>query len=125
MVNVATACCVQERQAHKSVAMGPFLLCSANLLALCDFWLFPKGKMSVEGKHLQSIQDMKAQPKTLIREDFTTAPERGKMVKCPVEMKEMAVRLTIILCGGETGPHCGAPAGLELTMEPRWASSPQ
>jgi len=43
-------------------------------LALCDFWLFPKVKMTMNGKHFESIQDVEAattvQLKTLMKEDF-------------------------------------------------------
>ena len=42
--------------------------------APCDFWLFPKVKMSMKGKRFESIQDIKAaktaQLKTLTKEDF-------------------------------------------------------
>ena len=43
-------------------------------LAPCDFWLFPKVKMTMKGKHFESIQDIEAattaQLKTLTKEDF-------------------------------------------------------
>ena len=43
-------------------------------LAPCDFWLFPKVKMTKKGKRFESIQDIKAattaQLKTLTKEDF-------------------------------------------------------
>jgi len=43
-------------------------------LAPCDFWLFPKVKMTMKGKRFESIQDIKAattaQLKTLTKEDF-------------------------------------------------------
>jgi len=43
-------------------------------LALFDFWLFPKVKMTVKGKRFESIQGIEAamtvQLKTLTKEDF-------------------------------------------------------
>jgi len=43
-------------------------------LAPWDFWLFPKVKMTMKGKHFQSIQDIEAattaQLKTLTKDDF-------------------------------------------------------
>jgi len=43
-------------------------------LAPCDFWLFLKVKMTMKGKHFESIQDIEAattaQLKTLTKEDF-------------------------------------------------------
>jgi hypothetical protein len=40
----------------------------------CDFWLFPKVKMTMKGKRFESIQDIEAattaQLKTLTKEDF-------------------------------------------------------
>ena len=40
-------------------------------LALCDFWLFPKVKMTMKGKRFESIQDVEtattAQLKTLTK----------------------------------------------------------
>jgi len=43
-------------------------------LAPCDFWLFPKAKMTMKGKRFESIQDIEAdttaQLKTLTKEDF-------------------------------------------------------
>ena len=43
-------------------------------LAPCDFWLFPKVKMTMKGKRFESIQDIEAatiaQLKTLTKEDF-------------------------------------------------------
>jgi len=43
-------------------------------LALCDFWLFPKVKMTMKGKRIEWIQDVEAattaQLKTLTKEDF-------------------------------------------------------
>jgi hypothetical protein len=43
-------------------------------LARCDFWLFPKAKITIKGKCFESIQDieaaMTAQLKTLTKKDF-------------------------------------------------------
>jgi len=43
-------------------------------MAMCDFWLLSKVKITVKGKHFESIQDieaaMTAQLKTLTKEDF-------------------------------------------------------
>jgi len=43
-------------------------------LALCDFWLFPKVKMTMKGKGFDLIQDIKADTtarvKTFTKEDF-------------------------------------------------------
>jgi len=43
-------------------------------LAPCDFWPFPKVKMTMKGKHFESIQYIDrattAQLKTLTKEDF-------------------------------------------------------
>jgi hypothetical protein len=43
-------------------------------LAPCDFWLFPKVKMTMKGKRFESIQDLEAaltqQLKTLTKQDF-------------------------------------------------------
>ena len=43
-------------------------------LAPCDFWFFPIVKMTMKGKHFESIQDTEAattaQLKTLTKEDF-------------------------------------------------------
>ena len=53
--------------------MGPHPPYSLDL-APCDFWLFPKVKMTMKGKRFESIQDivtaMTAQLKALIKEDF-------------------------------------------------------
>jgi len=43
-------------------------------LAPCDFWLFLKVKMTMKGKHFESIQDIEAattaQLRTITKEDF-------------------------------------------------------
>jgi hypothetical protein len=43
-------------------------------LAPCDFWFFPKVKMTMKDKRFESIQDIEAattaQLKTLAKEDF-------------------------------------------------------
>jgi len=43
-------------------------------LAPCDFWLFPRGKMTMKGKRFESIQNIEAgttaQLKTHTKEDF-------------------------------------------------------
>ena len=43
-------------------------------LALCDFWLFPKVKLTMKGKSFESIQDIEAattaQLRTLMKEDL-------------------------------------------------------
>ena len=43
-------------------------------LARCDFWVFPKVKMTMKGKRFELIQDIEAattaQLKTLMKEDF-------------------------------------------------------
>jgi hypothetical protein len=43
-------------------------------LAPCDFWLFPKVKMTMKGKRFESIQDIETattvQLKTLMKEDL-------------------------------------------------------
>jgi len=69
---------------HKSLLVRQFLpnkniiVCPHSLysqaLASYDFWLFPKVKMTMKGKHFESFQDMEAattaQLKTLMKEDF-------------------------------------------------------
>jgi len=66
-------------------------------LALCDFWLFPKVKMTMKGKCFESIRDIEAattvQLKTLTKEDFQNCfrkwQERwDKCVRCEGEYFE-------------------------------------
>jgi hypothetical protein len=64
---------VQQFLSNKNVTVFPHPPYSPDL-ALCDFWLFPRVKMTMKGKHSESIQDIEgattAQLKTLMKEDF-------------------------------------------------------
>jgi len=55
---------------NKNITVCPY----SPDLAPYDFWLFPKVKMTMKGKHFESIQDikaaMRAQLKALAKEDF-------------------------------------------------------
>jgi len=57
-------------------------------LAPCDFWLFPKVKMTMKGKRFEPIQDIEAattaQLKTLMKEDFQNCFSKWqeRWVKC-------------------------------------------
>jgi len=58
---------------NKNITVCPHPPYSLDL-APCDFWLFPKVKMTVKGKIFESIQDVEAvttvQLKTPMKEDF-------------------------------------------------------
>jgi len=58
---------------NKNITVCPHPPYSPDLTR-CNFWLFPKVKMTMEGKRFELIQDIKAattvQLKTLIKEDF-------------------------------------------------------
>jgi len=58
---------------NKNITVCPHPPYSLDL-APCDFWLFPKVKMTMKGKRFESIQDVEAvttvQLKTLMKEDF-------------------------------------------------------
>jgi len=58
---------------NENITMCPHPPYSPDL-APCYFWLFPKVKMTMKGKHLELIQDIEAattaQLKTLTKEDF-------------------------------------------------------
>jgi len=58
---------------NKNITVCPHPPYSLDL-APCDFWLFPKFKMTMKGKSFESIQDVEAvttvQLKTLTKEDF-------------------------------------------------------
>ena len=64
---------VRQFLSNKNIMVCPHPPYSPDL-ALCDFWLFPKVKMTMNGKHFESIQDVEAattvQLKTLMKEDF-------------------------------------------------------
>jgi len=68
-----TSFLVQQFLSNKNITVCPLPPYSPDL-APCDFWLFPKVKMTMKGKHFESIQDieatMTAQLKTLVKEDF-------------------------------------------------------
>ena len=68
-----TSLLVRKFLSNKNIMVYPHPPYSPNL-APCDFWLFPKVKMTVKGKRLVSIQDIEAattvQLKTLEKEDF-------------------------------------------------------
>jgi hypothetical protein len=66
-------------------------------LALYNFWLIPKVKMTMKGKCFESIQDIEAattaQQKTLMKEDLRTALESGKNDRTGVfEARESILR---------------------------------
>ena len=58
---------------NKNITVCPHPPYSPDL-ALCEFWLFPKVKMTMKGKRFESIQDIEAattaQLKTLTKENF-------------------------------------------------------
>ena len=64
---------VQQFLSNKNITVCPHPPYSLNL-APCDFWLFPKVKMTMKGKCFESIQDNEAattaQLKTLTKKDF-------------------------------------------------------
>src|SRR5215469_4391510 len=68
-----TSLLVWQFLSNKNITMCPHPPYSPDL-ASCNFWLFPKVKMSMKGKRFESIQDieaaMSAQLKTLTKEDF-------------------------------------------------------
>jgi len=64
---------VRQFLSNKNIMMCPLPPYSPDL-APCNFWLFPKVKMTMKGKRFESIQDIQAattaQLKTLTKEDF-------------------------------------------------------
>ena len=68
-----TSLLVRQFQSDKNITVCPHPRYSPNL-APCDFWLYPKVKMTTKGKHFESIQDTEAvtttQLNTLTKEDF-------------------------------------------------------
>jgi len=68
-----TSLLVLQFLSNKNITVCPHPPYSLDL-APCDFWLFPKVKMTKKGKRFESIQDIKAattaQLKTLTKEDF-------------------------------------------------------
>ena len=68
-----TSFLVRQFLSNKNIMVCPHPPYSPDL-ALCDFWLFPKVKMTMKGKRFESIQDIEAattaQLKTLMKEDF-------------------------------------------------------
>ena len=64
---------VRQILSNKNITVCPHPPYSPDL-APCDFWLFPKVKMTMKGKRFESIQDIEAattaQLKTLTKEDF-------------------------------------------------------
>jgi len=63
----------QQFLSNKHITVCPHPPYSPDL-APCDFWLFPKVKMTMKGKCFELIQDIEAattaQLKTLMKEDF-------------------------------------------------------
>ena len=47
-------------------------------LAPCDFWLFPKVKITMKGKRFESIQDIEVATTAQRKRTFRTASESGK-----------------------------------------------
>ena len=76
-----TSLLVRQFLSNKNITVCPHPSYSPDL-APCNFWLFPKVKMTMKGKHFQSIQDIEAattaQLKRLTKQDFRTASESGK-----------------------------------------------
>ena len=76
-----TSLLVRQFLAYKNIAVCPHPPYSPDLEP-CDFWLFPKVKMTVKVKRFESIQDIEAattaQLKTLKKEDSRTVSESGK-----------------------------------------------
>ena len=68
-----TSLLVWQFLSNKNITVCPHPPYSLDL-APCDFWLFPKFKMTMKGKSFESIQDVEAvttvQLKTLTKEDF-------------------------------------------------------
>jgi len=68
-----TSLLVWQFLSNKNIMVCPHPPYSPDL-ALCNFWLFPKVKMTMKGKRFESIHDietaMTAQLKTLTKEDF-------------------------------------------------------
>ena len=68
-----TSLLVRQFLSNKNIMVCPHPPYSPDL-APCDFWLFPRIKMTVKGKRFESIQDIEAattaQLKTLTKEDF-------------------------------------------------------
>jgi len=68
-----TSLLVWQFLSNKNITVCPHPPYSPDL-APYDFWLFPKGKMTMKGKRFELIQDieavMTAQLKTLTKEDF-------------------------------------------------------
>ena len=68
-----TSLLVWQFLSNKNITVCPHPPYSPDL-APCDFWLFPKVKMTMKGKRFESIQDieaaMTAQLKTLTKEDL-------------------------------------------------------
>jgi len=68
-----TSLLVRQFLSNKNIMVCPHPPYSPDL-ALCDFWLFPKVKITMKGKRFESIQDIEAaiteQLKTLTKENF-------------------------------------------------------
>jgi len=68
-----TSLLVRQFMSNKNITVCPHPPYSQHL-ATCDFWLFPKVKMTMKGKRLESIQDIEAattaQLKTLTKKEF-------------------------------------------------------
>jgi transposase len=68
-----TALLVCQFLSNKNITVCPHPPYSPDLTQ-CDFWLFPKIKMTMKGKYFESILDIEAattvQLKTLMKEDF-------------------------------------------------------
>lgn len=76
-------CQLSERQAHKNIKVSSFTLLTS--LALWDFWLFLKGKMTMKDKCFKFIQDMNARRlKTHRRRTSTTTSESSKNIATSV-----------------------------------------
>jgi len=64
---------VRQFLSNKNIMVCPHPPYSPDL-APCDFWVFPKVKMTMKDKHLELIQDLEAattaQLETLTKEDF-------------------------------------------------------
>ena len=68
-----TSLLVRQFLSNKNITVCPHPRYSLELVP-CNFWLFPKVKITMKGKHFESIQDIEAtttaQLKTLTKEDF-------------------------------------------------------
>ena len=68
-----TSLLVRQFLSNKLITVCPHPPYSPDL-APCDFWLFPKVKITMKGKRFESIQDIEAattaQLKTLTKKDF-------------------------------------------------------